>query len=344
MSIGTLPVRLTLASAMIAIAVAPAFAQRSHAMAIDCRVDPNTPMSRQKADQWVQAKLNAFMPTAEQGLRMKSLELQAEQVKLAFYAISSTCEKYRAGSVAKSDADLWLSGFEDTIATFVHDIGNDAYLLAAKGQVSDINAIRNMLTDVGAVGRQAALLGEEQLADESQKKLVQSLVAFSMTFQTACYEQSFDPQIALAVDRQNQILGTGIDVRPCAYRRFTAAQEAGGLSWSFSHCGLGYGDWKMTIAGIMRGTGSGTIAADSLSGAWSASETRDGVRVEYSGDMRILPTPDPSPANKVPNQLEVNATKGTVSADGQVISRPLSFSGMTAVIKPTDKPCKHDEQ
>ena len=34
---------------------------------------------------------------------------------------------------------------------FLHDLGNQALSVAAKGQVSDMNAIRSTMTDIGAV-------------------------------------------------------------------------------------------------------------------------------------------------------------------------------------------------
>ncbi|MEO7987498.1 MAG: hypothetical protein ABI766_13280, partial [Gemmatimonadales bacterium] len=142
---------------------------------------------------------------------MHSLELQAEQVKLAFYGISSTCEQYLAGSMAQEGADLSLSGFEQTIANFLHDLGK---------------------TDIGTTGRQAALFGEDELAEESRKKLVDALVTFSRAFvNEACYSQNFDVRIAMGLARQNEMLGTGIDVTPCANRKFTAEGKGADILW-----------------------------------------------------------------------------------------------------------------
>ena len=144
-----LPACLLLAAA----GAAPAHAQRSHAMGQECRAArANTPANRQRSEQWVQDRLKAFVPTREQALRMRSLELQAEQVKLAFYGISSTCEQYLAGTQAQADADLALSGFEQTIANFLHDVGNETVVLAARGQVADMGSLRQTMTAIGATG------------------------------------------------------------------------------------------------------------------------------------------------------------------------------------------------
>jgi hypothetical protein len=135
-------------------ATAAAHAQGSRAMAQDCRgVSADNPDNRQKAERWVLDRLKAFLPEPKQALRMRSLELQAEQVKLASYGISSTCQQYLAGKLEKEVADRALSGYEQTIANFLHDVGNEALLTASRGQVSDIGAIRKTLTDIGTTGR-----------------------------------------------------------------------------------------------------------------------------------------------------------------------------------------------
>ena len=139
---------IPLFASLIVVGAASLHAQRSRAMALDCRAaSANTPANRQRAEQWVQERLKAFVPAGEPALRMRSLELQAEQVKLAFYGISSTCEQYLAGKIERTDADLSLSGFEQTIANFLHDLGNEALVVASRGQVSDMGAIRKTLTD-----------------------------------------------------------------------------------------------------------------------------------------------------------------------------------------------------
>src|SRR6476661_6600378 len=165
------PVALTLALA-IAKSASPAVAQESQAMRSDCRTaERDTPASRQRAEQWVQAKLKAFLPSPEQALRMRTLELEAEQVKLAIYGINTTCEQYLAGKMAQDDADRSLSGFEQTLADFVHDLSGEVVLMASRAQVADIDALRKGLTEIGVVGRQAALAGEDGLAEEARSKM-----------------------------------------------------------------------------------------------------------------------------------------------------------------------------
>jgi hypothetical protein len=287
---------MALFASLVVAAIKPAHAQRSSAMSFECRnALANTQANRQKAEQWVQDKLKAFVPTPEQALRMRSLELQAEQVKLAFYGISSTCEQYLAGKIEKDDADLSLSGFEQTISDFLHDVGNDALLLAAKGQVSDMNAIRSTLTDIGAAGRQAALLGEDDLAEQSRQKLVKALVSFSSTFvEQSCWDQSFDDDLPYSIQHQNELLGTGIDVLPCAKRRFTARPAM----LTFESCTVrGVGDWRVrwnmtapTTTGGTGGKGSGELKPDRdrAKGDYAVDWGANGVEYRASGKMELV--------------------------------------------------------
>jgi hypothetical protein len=333
---------------LVAAAAVPAHAQRSRAMAQDCRAaGADTPASRQRSEQWVRDRLKAFVPTREQALRMRSLELQAEQVRLAFYGISSTCRQYRAGTLPQADADRALSGFEQTIANFLHDVGNETVLVAARGQVADMGSLRGTMTSIGATGRQAALMGDDELAEQSRKQLVDALVAFSRAFvDEACYGQSFDPRIAMGLARQNELLGTGIDVTPCANRKFIAEGKGADILWRFVHCGRGVGDWKITTHGPLEGTGEGTVD-ESFSGTWSVSETNPGhdVTVRYSGDLGIRLKPVAGdPDTREPDQLEVRATESTVRADDEIFHQGLNLPGLTFVVKKSDTPCRSAEE
>lgn len=260
-------------------------------MADECRnAAANTVANMRKADQWVNDKLKAFLPTSERALRMRSLEAQAEQAKLAFYGISSTCAQYRNGTLAKEDADRSLSGFEQTIANFIHDLGNDAMSLAGRGQVSDMEGIRSTLTDIGGVGRQAALLGEDALAETSRQQMVRALVSFSQTFvEKSCWDQEFDDDLPFGLHHQNEILGTGIDVTPCAQRRFTAVAQ----TLTFKSCTVrGVGDWVVlwiAAPGTNGGVGSGKLEAEkgSAKGDYKVVWGANGVEYTAHGKMEL---------------------------------------------------------
>jgi hypothetical protein len=275
---------------------------------------------------------------------MRSLALQAEQVKLAFYGISTTCAQFLAGTMTREDADRSLSGFEQTIANFLHDLGNETVVLAARGQVSDMGTLRQSMTDIGATGRQSALMGNDALAEESRKKLVDALVSFSRAFvDEACYGQTFDPRIAMGLARQNEMLGTGIDVTPCANRKFTAEGKGADILWKFTHCGRGIGEYKIETHGPLEGGGTGTVGED-LSGTWSISEVSPGndVTLQYSGDLSILlkPVAD-DPDTKEPDKLEIRANEATATtSEGEVFHRSLNLTGLSFVVKKSDTPCR----
>jgi hypothetical protein len=340
-------------SASIVVAVSgPAHAQQSRAMSFECHnAQANTPANRQKADQWVQDRLKAFVPTPEQALRMRTLKLEAEQVSLAFYGISSTCEQYLAGKLAKDDADRSLSGFEQTINNFLHDLGNEALSLAGRGQVSDMNAIRGTMTDIGAAGRQAALLGEDALAEESRKKMVDALVSFSKTFvEQSCWDQSFDDELPYSIQRQNEILGTGIDVIPCAQRRFNA--QSGILS--FESCTVrGVGDWRvlwnMAAPGTTGGRGSGDMKADKdrAKGDYEVKWGANGVEYRAKGKMELA-RKDNGAGQKASYTLsgdsDIRLTKGKEKIEmlEKLMNQETkpSQSSFKVDAQVSDKPCK----
>jgi len=322
-------------------------AQESYAMRAECKgAVRNSPESRAAAERFVSQRLQAFVPKPEQSLRLKSLELQAQQVLNAFYGINVTCEQYLYGKMPQADADRSLSGYERTIADFLHDLGSETSVLAARGQVTDMEAIRKQMTDVGTTARQSALAGEEELAEEARQKLVNAVVTFSGAFREACFDQTFDPRIAMALERQNELLGTGIDVTPCANRKFSADGTGGEIVWHFTHCGPGYGDWKIETSGPLTGKGTGSIAPD-LKGTWSVAEDnpeRD-VRVTYSGNLSLTMKPRQGPDDvPVIDQLFVQATESTVTSAGEVFRTPVDLSGLRFVVKASDKPCRPEEE
>ena len=345
-------VRLVLPASIVVAAGRSGHAQQSKAMSLECRAaQPNTPANRQKADQYVQDQLKAFVPTPEQALRMKSLKLQAEQVSLAYYGISSTCEQYLAGKVARDDADRSLSGFEQTIHDFLHDLGNQALSLAAKGQVSDINAIRGTMTDMAAAGRQAALFGEDALAEESRQKLVETLESFSKTFvEQSCWDQSFDDDLPFSIQRQNEILGTGLDVIPCAQRRFTA--QSGILT--FESCTVrGVGDWRvlwnMAAPGTTGGRGSGEMKPDRdrAEGDYEVKWGANGVEYRAKGKM-ALARRDNGAGQKASYTLsgdsDIRLTKGKEKIEmlEKLMNQETkpSKSSFKVDAQVSDKPCK----
>jgi hypothetical protein len=169
------------------------------------------------------------------GLRTSDLE-QEQKVQNSFWQIDSIRRQVETGRMSQEDGDRSIDGFETQIRDYIHDKGNDAYVLAATGQASDIPAISKHLSGILGVARQDALMGREELAQEAQAKLVNILTTFSEKFAGTCERQSFPVEIALALERQNELMGTGISVIHCANRKFTADFSDLGLKYHYETC------------------------------------------------------------------------------------------------------------
>jgi hypothetical protein len=244
-------------------------------MRTNCSLVPEaTTANIRKAEQWVADRLKAFLPAPDApSLRLERLQELEAQTDLALAAIMFNCKDFRAGKQDRQFTDDQVLAAEEQIAYFQKTLGDELAPLASRGQVSDLPAIRKVLVRVAAQGRQDALFGEDELADQARKTMVTALVNFSTTFQESCYGQDFDPDIALAIARQNQLEGTSIDVSPCANRKFAAQPSP---MYLLESCSLhGFGDWRFTWAlGNPPPFGSD----------W---QTDGGVTYRSSGDMHI---------------------------------------------------------
>lgn len=342
-------VPMALALAVSTAGLAPA--QSSQAMRLDCQAaQPNTPANRQRAEDWVRDKLKAFLPSPEEALRMLRVEGEAEQAKLAFFSISTTCEQYRAGRMSREDADLVLSGDEQRIADFLHELDNEMTVLAASAQVADLDKVRSSLTTTGAVGRQAALLGEDALAETARKQMVQTLVRFSESFvDRTCWDQVFDDELPFSIHRQNELMGTDIDVRRCAQRRFRAVVPP----LVFASCTVrGVGEWRvrwdMAAPGATGGTGSGELEGerDEAKGDYRVEWGANGAEYRASGDLKLTRR-DNGPGRKatytLAGEMDIRLTKGDEMVKlmaklmNQKVGGKQRFSVEPEV---SDKPCK----
>jgi len=320
-------------------------------MRLDCQAaEPNTPAARKRAEDWVKDKLKAFHPSPEEALRMLRVENEAEHVKLAFFSITTTCEKFRNGTLSREDADLTLSGDEQRIADFLHELDNQAKVLAATAQVADLEKIRASLTTTGAVGRQAALLGEDALAEAARKQMVQTLVTFSDAFvDRTCWDQVFDDALPFNIHRQNEMMGTGIDVRPCAQRRFKAFVSP----LSFESCTIrGVGEWRviweMNAPGASGGRGSGKLEEerDGAEGDYKVDWGANGVEYRASGDLKLTRR-DNGPGKKatytLAGEMDIKLIKGEEMVKmmaklmNQKVGGKRQFSVEPEV---SDKPCR----
>jgi hypothetical protein len=329
----------------------PAAAQKSRAMRFDCRtVEPNTAAARQRTEEWVRTKLKPFHPSPEEALRMLRLEGDVAQVELAFGSIGSTCEQYRAGKIPRDVADESLSGYEQTIADFLHELDNRMVVVSAMAQVSDMARLRGHMTETGTIGRQAALMGEDELAESSRKQMVGTLVRFSDAFvDKTCWDQVFDDELPFSLYRQNEMLGTGIDVRPCAQRRFRAVVPP----LTFESCTIrGVGDWRVTwdmsAPGATGGKGSGELSQErnSAKGDYKVEWGTNDAEYRASGDLELT-RKDNGPGKKatytLAGEMDIKLIKGEemVKMMAKLMNKKVggkqNFSVEPEV---SDKPCK----
>src|SRR5207244_3935982 len=126
----------------------------------------------------------------------------------------------------------------------------------SSGLASDIPRIAKSIGSLMSIARQDALMGREDAAQRAQEKMVEVLKTFSNRFSETCGEQYFPADVALALERQNEILGTGIDLTHCAKRRLSAKLEHTRVRYEWTTCSVdGTGKWKVTISGFIAGSG-----------------------------------------------------------------------------------------
>jgi hypothetical protein len=329
----------------------PAAAQESQAMRFECgAADANTAAARQRAEQWVRDKLKAFNPSPEEALRMLRIQGDVQEVLLAFGSIASTCEQYRADKISKDVADRALHGFEQMIASFLHQLDNEMTVISAMAQVADMGRLRAHLTQTGGVGRQAALLGNDELAEAARKQMVGTLVRFSEAFvDKTCWDQVFDEELPFSLNQQNEMLGTGIDVRPCAQRRFRAVVPP----LTFESCTLrGVGKWRVTwdmsAPGATGGNGSGELEQerDAAKGDYKVEWGANGAAYRASGDLDLTRKDNGAgrkPTYTLAGDMDIKLTKGEEMVKMMAKLMKQKVGGrQTFRVEPevSEKPCK----
>jgi hypothetical protein len=338
----------------LAIALAPsglALAQSSYAMRFECRTaELSSPASRQRAEAWVRDRLRAFLPSPELPLTMQRLELVAQQAMLAFYSINRTCTDYLHGKVAEQEADISLSGHEQRIIDFLHDVSINVLPTAYRAQVTDLEAMRQALTELGTTGLQAAKIGEQELAELARKQMIEAVALFNTSFvERTCWDQAFDDQLPFDLSRQNDLLGIGIDVMPCAQRRFRAAVSP----LTFESCTIrGVGDWRVrwTIdaPGATGGTGSGEMKQERFdaSGDYEVEWGANGAEYRASGDMRLFRRnngPGAKAGYTLSGDMDIKLTKGDemVKMMAKLMKKqPGGKSNFSVEPEVSEKPCR----
>jgi hypothetical protein len=241
----------------------PANASMSRAMYAQCLTIPDYhPGDLWKDEVAVDARMKGFLPEAgAPSLRMVALVSEKSTILLLIQNIRSICHDYRAGKVEESDADLWLYNAETAIRKFQDELAKEALDQAAGGDVTKLKSISLLLTDLISTSRQDALIGEDHLSMAAWNSALKIFRTFYEAFVTTCVNQSFDSDIALALERQRSMLGMGGEDSDlhCAYRHSEAKWAVPDETVIWKTCGLAEGKWKLAMSGIYNGDGTGEI-------------------------------------------------------------------------------------
>ena len=316
--------------------------------------------------------LKTFAPKGKlKGFTISQIEGE-ERVKLAFYAIDFMRKEIAAGKYTETRGKEIIDGYKDIIRNFIDDQASEALPRAMQGQVSDMPLIAKALVKLLSVARHDSLKGHEESAQHAMKQVMNVLNTFSTAFKQTCEQQSYPIEVALGLERQNELLGTEIDLLPCAKRKFSADLSSQGVNYHFETCSdlSPTVEWDLKISGLVDGKGGGSNYA------WYADVTYHGIknhptgRVEFKREIidikeeSILlpddvgpnaepngwisaPIPSPNPV-KDPRKLELQKIRITTI----VLTGDRGFQGFTgplkqwaeAEIKYDDKPCQPLEE
>jgi hypothetical protein len=318
-----------------------------------------------RAEQFIQT----FGPPSEAtALRTSRLE-QEEQVKLAFYGIDATRAQIHSGRLNDKEGNFIIDGFEHTIRDYLHDKSNETRVTAAQGRASDIPTIAKSLQGPLSVARQDGLMGHEDLARQAQDQMINLLTTFSQKFSETCEQQSFPVEVALGLERQNQMLGTGISLEHCAKRKLSVDMDSERVHYHFEQCTfLGDGVWDVKLSGAVVGSGQGKViqldAADEWDGYWEIDGRVLGYPFSGSGHIKIvkeevenknaeatlpndsspLALPNhcpsvPAVASSVPQKVTVQKLRSTIIATRGGVYTDDHDTWVEGIISKSDKPC-----
>ena len=216
------------------------------------------------------------------GLRTTDMEME-QQVITAFYGIDATRLAIAAGKMSEYEGAGYIESFEQTIRNFLHDLGNSLLVSAASGEAARLPEIGRKLGPILSVARQDALWGREELAAEAMQLLNAVLVTFSVQFVKTCQQQPFAAEVALGLERQNQMLGTGVSVFECARRLVVADIVSQRVNYHLESCSMSERDqWTLDLSGLVTGAGKG------FGRRWHAEATYQGRKYKPTGDMEIF--------------------------------------------------------
>lgn len=264
---------------------------------------PNSQCTGQESGCAALSRANLFIATfggslGSQDLR-SPLREQEEKVRLAFYGIDATRVAVEGGKLTPEEGEFIADGHRRVIRNYVDDLGTEAKLLATSGRASDVPSLNELLSAVLTVARQDALVGREELAAKAMGTMITVLNTFSEQFAATCAEQSFPQELALGLERQLQLLGTGTSVAHCATRKAVADISSYGVTYHLETCmspGQTFAEdkWTLELSGAVAGKGSawslvgGFPSQPLLKGHWQAAVVWRGQRLEPEGPLEIV--------------------------------------------------------
>ncbi len=227
--------------------------------------------------------LKTFAPKGKlQGLTISQIEGE-ERVRLAFAAIDFMRKEIAAGKYTETRGKEIIDGYKDMIRDYIDARANEALPRASQGLVSDMPLIAKALGKLLNVARQDMFKGHEESAQHAMEQVSKVFRTFSTAFKNTCKEQSYPIEVALGLARQNELLGTSIDVTPCAKRKYSAELSNQGVNYHFETCSdLSILIWKLTISGKVEGNGE----ADN--GGWEADVTYQGYKNHPTGEIEVF--------------------------------------------------------
>lgn len=250
-----------------------------------------------------QAELFIKALGGKKGLKTIDLALN-EEARLAFYGIDATIVEVEKGRLSNEDGARIIENHKSRLRNIIDSKTTEAMFAAVGGQVSDIPAISKHLGTLLSIARQDQFFGREELAQQSQKQMMTVLTTFSQRFAETCDQQNFPVETALVLNRQNELMGTGVSVERCFQRMVTANFSDSGVTYSFEGCSslTEDVDWDLKISGPIVGTGKGS------SSIWQASFTYKGQKFEdvvgklgtYTKEIEVTEEPPKVPADAGP--------------------------------------------
>lgn len=249
-----------------------------------------------------------------------------------------------------SNAAEVIARYEETILEEFRQIARlagqrttTAKSVAARGAAADLPALRGLLTTVVQASRFNQLMGNEADALTQWQAAVELAKTYASSFRENCHGQVFAQELALGLDRQQSMLGTGIDVTPCAKRRFSV--ELGGFK--AENCSIWTdGEWELTRQDRYPGTGSALLALNesrtATEGDWHLEFAGGGITGSEAGHMRVTVTETRSPTGELAREYKVYMSFDFLQTRaGQKTAIASNEPAKSFPVKRSETPCRN---